>query len=84
MIGWAGLRHKDSDPSAILNLYYRLAFDGSARDSVSPSLWPGPGPSTDPSGDGVMVDAARPDGRRAERAGLLSAACVDVATSRKA
>jgi RimJ/RimL family protein N-acetyltransferase/GNAT superfamily N-acetyltransferase len=26
LIGWAGLRHKDDDPSA-LNLYYRLAFD---------------------------------------------------------
>ncbi|TQN47339.1 RimJ/RimL family protein N-acetyltransferase [Humibacillus xanthopallidus] len=30
VIGWAGLRHKDSDASA-LNLYYRLAFDRLGR-----------------------------------------------------
>jgi RimJ/RimL family protein N-acetyltransferase len=30
VIGWAGLRHKDSDVSA-LNLYYRLAFDRLGR-----------------------------------------------------
>jgi RimJ/RimL family protein N-acetyltransferase/ribosomal protein S18 acetylase RimI-like enzyme len=30
VIGWAGLRHKDADESA-LNLYYRLAFDRVGR-----------------------------------------------------
>ena len=75
VIGWAGLRHKDSDPGS-LNLYYRLEFDrlGAglgleiARALVAWAVEHRPHAVVT-----AMVDEANAASRRtAERAGLIA------------
>ena len=74
VIGWAGLRHKDADASA-LNLYYRLAFDRLGRGlgleiARSAVAW-----GVEHRADSVvtaMVDEVNTASRRtAERSGLF-------------
>jgi len=75
VIGWAGLRHKDSDPSA-LNLYYRLAFDRLGAGlglEIARALVAWASEQRPEAVVTAMVDETNAASRRtAERAGLLS------------